>query len=76
MKRRYSLSDDLLSFQTNRTIENIGARRLHTILERVLEKISFEAPETPGKRIEITADYVKERVGELLTATDLRKYII
>jgi len=65
-----------VAYLTNKTVENIGARRLHTILERVVENISFEAPETPGKKIEVTAEYVRQRVEELLVATDLRRYII
>jgi ATP-dependent HslUV protease ATP-binding subunit HslU len=62
--------------KTNKTVENIGARRLHTIIERVMELISFEASDTPGKKIEITKEYVQDRVKDLMIATDLRKYII
>ncbi len=51
--------------QVNQTTQNIGARRLYTIMERLLEDIGFDAPEMPGKRIEITADYVRERLAEL-----------
>lgn len=57
-------------------MENIGARRLHTVLERVMETISFEASERSGERVEINAEYVKGKVKDLLEATDLKKYII
>ena len=57
-------------------MENIGARRLHTVIERVVEEISFDAPDSAGKQIVVDAEYVKKRVGELITSTDLRKYIL
>jgi ATP-dependent HslUV protease ATP-binding subunit HslU len=57
-------------------VENIGARRLHTIIERVVEEISYDAPDKTGQKIEVTAEYVKERVGELMKATDMRRYIL
>jgi ATP-dependent HslUV protease ATP-binding subunit HslU len=62
--------------QTNRTVENIGARRLHTVIERVMEEISFDAPNRAGQVVEVTADYVRTRVGEMLLNTDMRKYIL
>ena len=62
--------------QTNRTVENIGARRLHTVIERVMEEISFDAPEKVGETVEVTEEYVKKRVGDLLVSTDMRKYIL
>jgi ATP-dependent HslUV protease ATP-binding subunit HslU len=62
--------------QVNQTTQNIGARRLYTIMERLLEEISFDAPETPGKRIEITAAYVRERLSELAQDEDLSKFIL
>jgi len=65
-----------VAFLTNRTVENIGARRLHTVIERVMEEISFDAPDRAGERVEITADYVKTRVGDLMLNTDMRKYIL
>jgi ATP-dependent protease Clp ATPase subunit len=66
----------LPSLQTNRTVENIGARRLHTVIERIVEEISFDAPEKAGEKFEVTEDYVKARVGDLLKTGDLRKYIL
>lgn len=65
-----------IAFETNKTVENIGARRLHTIIEKVVEEISFEASERQGEKIEVNADYVKKRVGELLKSADLKKYIL
>lgn len=62
--------------QTNKTVENIGARRLHTIIEKVVEEISFEASERQGEKIEINSDYVKKRVGDFLKTADMRKYIL
>eukprot|EP01031_Cornospumella_fuschlensis_P037586 gene37586-45654_t len=65
-----------VAYTTNKSVENIGARRLHTVIERVMEEISFEAPDRAGQRFEVTADYVKNRVKDLLGNTDLRKYIL
>lgn len=65
-----------LAAHINSTIENIGARRLHTILERVLEDISFTAPDKGGINIMIDEDYVQSHVSELAKDTDLSKYIL
>ena len=65
-----------LAVHINSTIENIGARRLHTILERVLEEISFTAPDKGGENIIINEDYVQSHVSELSKNTDLSKYIL
>lgn len=64
------------AWKANSTLENIGARRLHTVLERVLEELSFEASEVGAQEIRITADYVTERVGELLKDQDLSRHIL
>eukprot|EP01031_Cornospumella_fuschlensis_P037508 gene37508-45551_t len=64
-----------VAYTTNKSVENIGARRLHTVIERVMEEISFEAPDRAGQRFEVTADYVKNRVKDLLGNTDLRKLL-
>src|SRR5438477_3404122 len=67
----------LLAEQINSTVENIGARRLHTILERLLEEISFTASDKPrGTEIVVNADYVRERVGELAKNADLSRFIL
>ncbi len=60
----------------NRGVENIGARRLHTVLERVLEEISFAAADQPGSRIEIDAAYVRRHIGALAANADLSKFIL
>ncbi|RVU36219.1 ATP-dependent protease ATPase subunit HslU [Hwanghaeella grinnelliae] len=65
-----------LSAQINQTVENIGARRLHTILEKLLEDISFTASDRGGETIDITADYVNEKVAPLAQDTDLSRFIL
>ena len=65
-----------VAYEVNKSVENIGARRLHTVIERIVEEISFDAPEKSGQTFEVTADYVKERVSPLLLASDMRKYIL
>ena len=65
-----------LAHQVNRTSQNIGARRLHTILERVVEDVSFEAPDREDKQITIDAAYVKSRLDELVKDEDLSRFIL
>lgn len=65
-----------LSAEINSTIENIGARRLHTVMERLLDDISFSASDKSGEKLVIDADYVNEHVGGLLKSTDLSKFIL
>ncbi len=65
-----------ITVQVNDTVENIGARRLHTVLERLLEEISFTAPDRNGESFVITADYVREKVSGYAANTDLSKYIL
>ena len=62
--------------EVNETTENIGARRLHTILERLLEDISFKAPDQSGQSFVIDAEYVQSQLGELAADQDLSKYIL
>ena len=62
--------------EANALLENIGARRLHPVLERVLEELSFEASEIGERTIKITAQYVRDRVGELLDSQDLSRHIL
>lgn len=64
------------AFTMNERIENIGARRLHTISERVLEDVSFNAPSLTGQTITVDAAFVDERLGELLKDEDLSRYIL
>ena len=65
-----------LAEAVNSTVENIGARRLQTVLERLLDEISFDAPDKSGETITITADYVNERVASLAGNADLSKFIL
>jgi len=65
-----------LAVDINTSIENIGARRLHTILERVLEEISFSASDRKGQAVKVDADYVKVNTSELSKDTDLSKFIL
>src|SRR6201996_1080777 len=65
-----------LSAEINATVENIGARRLHTVLERLLEDISFDASDKPGSTITVDLAMVKERVGVLSKNADLSKFIL
>ena len=60
----------------NSKIENIGARRLHTIIERVLDEISFTATDRAGEKISINSDYIHKNLGELVKDTDLSKFIL
>jgi ATP-dependent HslUV protease ATP-binding subunit HslU len=60
----------------NERMENIGARRLHTIMERLLDELSFEAPGLPGSEVVVTAGYVRERLEKVLENEDLSKYIL
>jgi len=65
-----------LSTEVNATVENIGARRLHTIIEKVLDEISFTASDKAGQKIKIDKDYVKKNLGDLVKDTDLSKFIL
>src|SRR5581483_310461 len=65
-----------LAHQVNRSTQNIGARRLHTILERVVEDLSFDAPERTDKRIVIDAPLVRERLETLAGDEDLSRFIL
>ena len=66
-----------MAWRVNENLENIGARRLHTILERVIEEISFEAPELERHaHVEITADYVRDRLEGILGDEDVSRYIL
>jgi ATP-dependent HslUV protease ATP-binding subunit HslU len=65
-----------IAFDVNRRTANIGARRLHTILERVFETISFDAPDLAEKAVTITGDYVRERLAEAVRDEDLSKFIL
>ncbi len=65
-----------IAAQVNERTENIGARRLHTVMERLLDEISFDAPEKKGTKINIDAAYVRERMADVLKSEDLSRYIL
>lgn len=65
-----------LAAQLNQEVENIGARRLHTILEKLLEEVSFHAPDMPNQAICLSGENVRKSVGELAKNTDLSKFIL
>ena len=60
----------------NEQTENIGARRLHTIMERLLDEISFDAPDLSGRSITIDADYVRRMLADIVRNEDLSRYIL
>lgn len=65
-----------IAAQVNSKTENIGARRLHTIMELLLEEVSFNAPDLKGQRIPLTAEYVDERLKDIMEDQDLSRYIL
>ncbi|MDH3741436.1 MAG: HslU--HslV peptidase ATPase subunit, partial [Hyphomicrobiales bacterium] len=65
-----------IAAEINSSIENIGARRLHTVMERVLDEISFTATDRGGDSITIDAAFVEENIGDLARDTDLSKFIL
>tara|TARA_R110002111_G_scaffold247140_3_gene310087 strand:+ start:14240 stop:15607 length:1368 start_codon:yes stop_codon:yes gene_type:complete len=65
-----------IAFRVNQTTQNIGARRLHTILERLLEEVSFEAPDLKTKKITIDAAYVQQKLHAIVEDEDLSKFIL
>jgi len=77
-----SFSDDAireiarLGAEINETVENIGARRLNTVIEKIVEDISYDAPEQAGSKVEITVEKVKQHVTDMLKKGDLSKYIL
>ncbi|HJO85340.1 MAG TPA: AAA family ATPase, partial [Rhodospirillales bacterium] len=65
-----------LAAEINSVVENIGARRLHTVMEKLLEEISFTATDRGGETVIINAELVQERVGDLVKGGDLSKFIL
>jgi ATP-dependent HslUV protease ATP-binding subunit HslU len=65
-----------IAAKANQTLENIGARRLHTVMEALLEEISFDAPERKEKRIHIDKSYVQKRLGHVLESEDLSRFVL
>jgi ATP-dependent HslUV protease ATP-binding subunit HslU len=64
------------AFRVNESTENIGARRLHTIMERVLDELSFEAPEKKGEQVTVDGDYVRKMLTDIVKDQDLSRYIL
>jgi ATP-dependent HslUV protease ATP-binding subunit HslU len=64
------------AFKVNQRTQNIGARRLYTIMERILEELSFDAPDNPKSRVVVDADYVRTRIDEVSKDEDLSKFIL
>ena len=79
---KLSFTDDaieeiaVLAARVNETAENIGARRLHTIMEKLLEEISFEGPDLKKKTVKIDANYVQAQLAEIVKDQDLSRYIL
>jgi ATP-dependent HslUV protease ATP-binding subunit HslU len=65
-----------VAFQVNENTENIGARRLHTVMERLLETVSFEASDKSGLKVTVDAGYVDDHLAELAKNEDLSRYIL
>jgi ATP-dependent HslUV protease ATP-binding subunit HslU len=65
-----------IAAEANKLTQNIGARRLHTVMELLLEEVSFSAPEISGQTITITAEYVDQRLGDIIKDQDLSRYIL
>jgi ATP-dependent HslUV protease ATP-binding subunit HslU len=65
-----------IAVEVNSNVENIGARRLQTVIERVLDDISFSAPDRSGEAVQIDAAYVKEHIGDLAKNADLSRFIL
>jgi ATP-dependent HslUV protease ATP-binding subunit HslU len=64
------------AFRVNESTENIGARRLHTIMERVLDAVSFDAPDLQQKEVKIDAAYVQKTLSDIVKDQDLSRYIL
>ncbi len=65
-----------IAADVNQSVENIGARRLYTVMERVFEELSFTAPDRAGDTVTVDADFVETNLGELTRSTDLSRYVL
>ena len=65
-----------IASEVNSTVENIGARRLHTIIEKILDEISFTATDRSGEKIIINKEYINKNLDNLIKDTDLSKFIL
>ena len=65
-----------IAAEVNASVENIGARRLYTVIERVFEELSFTAPDRSGQSVSVDADFVERHLGDLSRSTDLSRYVL
>ena len=65
-----------IAYIMNQSKENIGARRLHTVMEQLLEDVSFHAEDLKGQTITINRDFVRQKLHEVIQETDMHKYIL
>jgi len=65
-----------IAAEVNRSVENIGARRLYTVMERVFEELSFVAPDRTGDSVTVNAEFVKTNIGDLAAGADLSRYVL
>ena len=71
-----AIADIAVGLNSSFSVENIGARRLQTVMERVLDDISFNAPDKSGETFRVDGKYVRDNLGELAKNTDLSRYIL
>ena len=76
MKKIIEIKDAKIASEVNATVENIGARRLHTIIEKILDDISFTATDRAGEKIIINKEYINKNLDNLVKDTDLSKFIL
>ena len=65
-----------IAADVNQSVENIGARRLYTVMERVFEELSFTAPDRAGESVTVDAAFVETNLGELLKSSDMSRYVL
>ena len=65
-----------IAADVNQTVENIGARRLYTVMERVFEELSFSAPDRSGEQVTVNAAFVEEHLGDLAKSADMSRYVL
>lgn len=65
-----------IAAEVNHSVENIGARRLYTVIERVFEELSFTAPDRAGDAVKVDADFVEKNLGELSRSMDVSRYVL
>ena len=65
-----------IAADVNQTVENIGARRLYTVIERVFEELSFTAPDRAGETVTVDAGFVEDNLGELMKSSDMSRYVL